>query len=188
MNASALKPAVLAVAELTRINPVTATRATRHNPILNREKHITEELINLQESIETLQTAGGSLRQYPDMYYHAMREKKAITRHCVGLVVRMMQGRKLAWHYTEADIRHAVARLVQLVVDEAHQTDGHVSSRHMDAFRPFLTLKQRIILGDFNDNIRARLPWLSLLPHVRNLAQHTIGKLPVPLLKKFSNP
>lgn len=61
MNHKVLK----AIARLTHIDPAAAIKSKRHNPILDAEIHIEEELINLQESLDSYYAAGDSLRQYP---------------------------------------------------------------------------------------------------------------------------
>lgn len=149
MNTAATRSVIRAIARLTRIDPVVATRSKRHNPILDSEIHIEEELINLQESIDSLATAGDTIKEYPQVYSYISREKRAITKHCIGLVVRMMQGRTLPRPYTKDDIDYALRRLVQLIVSEAQTSGKPIDDSQMALFRPFLTVRQRVELRDW---------------------------------------
>lgn len=149
MNNKATRSVIRAIARLTRIDPVVATRSKRHNPILDSEIHIEEELINLQESIDSLATAGDTLKEYPKVYAYVSREKRAITKHCIGLVVRMLHGRTLPRPYTRDDIEYALRRLVQLVVFEARRAGKRIDDDQMALFRPFLTVRQRVVLRDW---------------------------------------
>jgi hypothetical protein len=149
MNKPALKSVVWAAAQLTRIDPVIAVKSRRHNPILDTEIHIEEELINLKESIESYNAAGETLRQYPKMDAHISREKRAILKHCIGLTVRMLHGRALPRPYTRSDIEYAVRKLVQLIVFEAKAQDKKLDDEVLARFRPYLTVRQRVALRDF---------------------------------------
>ncbi|HSH55920.1 MAG TPA: hypothetical protein VK983_03780 [Candidatus Limnocylindrales bacterium] len=140
MNKAALK----AVSRLTRIDLVSAARTKRHNPILDSEIHIEEELINLQESLDSLYAAGDTLQQYPKIKSHISQEKRQITKHCIGMIIRMMHGRALPRSYTQKDIEFALAKLVQLVVDEARRTGKRIDEDMIQVFRPFLSLRQRV--------------------------------------------
>lgn len=145
MNKAALK----AIAKITRIDLMSAIKTKRHNPILDTEIHIEEELINLQESLDSYYTAGETLREYPKMYAHISREKRAIMKHCIGLVVRMMHGRKLPRQYTKQDVDYALRRLVQLIVLESRRAGRRIDDDIMEIFRPYLTMRQRVAMRDF---------------------------------------
>ncbi len=149
MNKATLKSVVWAVARLTRIDPVVAVKSRRHNPILDSEIHIEEELINLKESIESYTAAGETLQQYPKMHAYIAREKRAILKHCIGLTVRMLHGRSLPRPYDRQDMEFAVRRLVQLIVFEARAQGQRLDDELMNRFRPFLTVRQRVALRDF---------------------------------------
>jgi hypothetical protein len=137
------------VAKVTQIDLVTAVKSKRHNPILDAEIHIEEELINLQESVASLVAAGDTVHQYPRMYSYIAREKRAILKHCIGLVARMVHGKSLPRPYDEADLDHSVRKLVQLIVIEAKRAGRQFDDDIMAVFRPFLTVRQRVAMRDF---------------------------------------
>ncbi|MDB5181531.1 MAG: hypothetical protein JWP13_294 [Candidatus Saccharibacteria bacterium] len=168
MNKAALK----AVAKLTHIDLVSAVKSKRHNPILDSEIHIEEELINLKESFDTYYTAEESIRNYPQMHIHVTREKRAIMKHCIGLVIRMINGNKLPRPYTKHDIDFAVRRLVQTTVEEARRAGRKLDDDVMEIFRPYLSLRQRIALRDFTKDMV--IPTESI-----QRAQALVGKLPI---------
>lgn len=143
------RKALRAIAKLTQIDLVVAVKSKRHNPILDAEIHIEEELINLQESVESLAAAGDTVHRYPKMYSYISREKRAIMKHCIGLVARMLYGKKLPRPYTKADIDEALRRLVQLIVLEKRRSGRQIDDELMEVFRPFLTVRQRVALRDF---------------------------------------
>jgi hypothetical protein len=176
MNTMVRRRVIRAMARLTHIDPEVALSSKRHNPILDREIHIEEELINLKESLESLATASDSLRDYPKMYQYIAREKRAIMKHCFGLVVRMMHGWALPRPYTKDDIDFAVRRLIQLIVSEAQRAGKRLDEDVLDAFRPFLTVRQRLALRDFGLDLVMQATQL-------NRASALIGKLPLPRLK-----
>jgi hypothetical protein len=162
---------IRAIARLTHIDPVLAMRSKRHNPILDSEIHIEEELINLQESIESLVSAGDTIKEYPKVYSYISREKRAITKHCIGLVVRMLHGRALPRPYTKDDIDFALRRLVQLIVCEAERAGKRIDDDLMAVFRPFLTVRQRVALRDFGMDLFLQVTQV-------HRAQSMIGKIP----------
>src|SRR5437764_552552 len=110
MNNKVLK----AIARLTAIDPVAAIKSKRHNPILDSEINIDEELLNLKESLDSFYDAGESLKQYPKVHAYLAREKRAITKHCLGLLIRMAHGRALPRQYTRQEMETALRRFVQL--------------------------------------------------------------------------
>lgn len=175
-NVTAGRSVVRAIARLTHIDPVAATRSKRHNPILDSEIHIEEELINLQESLDSLATAGDTLKEYPKVYSYISREKRAIMKHCLGLVIRMLHGRTLPRAYTKDDIDFAMKRLVQLIVLEAERAGKRIDEDLMAVFRPFLTVRQRVALRDFGMDL------LIQAAQVRR-AQNIISRLPQVRLK-----
>lgn len=167
MNKAALK----AVSKLTRIDLVSAAQTKRHNPILDSEIHIEEELINLQESLDSYYAAGDTLQQYPKIRKHIAQEKRAITKHCIGMLVRMMHGRKLPHAYSQQDIEYALGKLVQLVVEEARKTNKRIDDDAMEVLRPFLTVRQRVEMREWGMDLIVQA---SQLPKVVML----FGRLP----------
>jgi hypothetical protein len=145
MNSTTLK----AIARLTRIDPALAVRSKRHNPILDSEIHIEEELINLKESLDSYHAAGETLREYPKVHAYVAREKRAIMKHCLGLLIRMSRGRVMPRPYTRAEADDALRRFVRLVVDETHRTGRKLPDDILPALRPYLTMRQRVALRDF---------------------------------------
>jgi hypothetical protein len=176
MNTSARSKAVRAMAKLTHIDLVSAIKSKRHNPIMDREILIEEELINLQESLDSYHSAGDNLRQYPKMYAHVSQEKRAILQHCIGLVVRMMHGRKFPRAYTKQDIDDSLRRLVQLVIDETRRAGKQIDTEIMDAVRPYLTVRQRVALRDFGMDLVMQA---TQLRHFRPVAAGLAGRLPI---------
>jgi len=140
------KLALKGVAKVTRIDLNKAARTTRQNPLLESEIHIDEELINLKETLDSYHTAGETLKAYPTMRSHLLRERRTIMQHTIGLIARMLQGKKLPHDYTREDIDYAVKRLVSLVVNDSRRTGMHIDNDVMDVFRPFMTMRQRMQL------------------------------------------
>jgi hypothetical protein len=141
--------ALKAIAKLTRIDIRSAEQTTRQNPILESEIHIEEELINLQESLDTYYTAGDTLRSYPKIRSHFLQERESILKHCIGLVERMLHGRKLPYSYTAGDVDHAIKRLVQMVVEDSRRTGRRIDRDIMDIFLPFMTVRQRVKMREW---------------------------------------
>lgn len=148
------KLAVKAVAKLAHVNVQEATTVVRKNPVLGDEIHIEEELINLEESIKTYYLAAKTLENYPDIKKHVISEKRMILKHCIGLVVRMMQGRAAPRPYTSEDINRAVRQLVRLVVKDAQRANIRIDDEIVEVVQPLLNLRQRYALTD--------KPWDSL--------------------------
>jgi hypothetical protein len=162
------KLAVKAIARMSRIDIDAATKTVRENPILDSEIHIEEELINLKETLDSYYAAGGTLRRYPKIRLHVLRERRVILQHCIGLVERMLRGRKLPYPYTATDIDHAVRRLVQLMVEDARRTGRRIDSDIMEIFRPFMTVRQRVAMREWGMDL---LVQASQLPKVYNLVR-----------------
>ncbi len=162
MNKAALK----AVSRLTRIDLVSAARTKRHNPILDSEIHIEEELINLQESLDSFYAAGDTLKQYPKIRQHITKEKRAITKHCIGMIVRMMHGRSLPHSYSQKDMEAALQKLVQLVVEEARRTGKRIDEDMIEVFRPFLSVRQRVEMGEWGMDMLVRGSQMSRLTNL----------------------
>jgi len=158
-----------AIARLTRIDLASATQFGRHNPILDSEMHIEEELINLKESLDTYYAAGDTIHKYPKMYDYVNRERRDITKHCLGLLIRMAEGRRMPRPYTEADFEDALKRFVRLVVGEAHRAGRTLPEDLLAIFRPYLTIRQQVALRGFS----AGLLWqASRVPQVLAVAGH----------------
>jgi hypothetical protein len=148
------KRALKSVARLAHIDLLSALKTTRISPLLESEINIDEELINLKESIESYYTAGDTLREYPHVYEHMSKEKREILKHCFGLVVRMMMGKRLPLPY---DRRHAGKRMDDEMVE---------------IFRPYLTMRQRIALRDFRVDMVMTSDYM-------HRAQMVVGRLPM---------
>lgn len=170
------KAALRAIARLAHIDIASAVQTTRHNPILDSEVHIEEELINLQESLDSYYAAGDTIHKYPQMYQHLAQERRQILKHCLGLIVRMMHGKRLPRPYHKEDVDYAVKRLVQLVVEEARRAGKRLDQKTVEIFRPYLTVRQRIALRDFG---------MDLLMHASQIhrAQSLAGRLQLPRLR-----
>lgn len=151
------KLALKAIAKLTQIDIQAAAKTTRYNPILDSEIHIDEELINLQESIDTYHTAGDTLQKYPKVRAHILRERCTILKHCIGLIERMLRGRKLTHTYSPEDIDYAVRRLISLIVADARRADQRIDDEIMEVLRPFMTLRQRIEMREWGMDLVTRV-------------------------------
>jgi hypothetical protein len=172
MNAPTRGSVIRTIAKLTHIDLVSAIKSHRHNPILDSEIHIEEELINLKESFDAYYTSEESIRKYPKMHAHVAEEKRDILKHCLGLVVRMMHGKQLPRPYTKADLDFAVRRLVQLIVDETRRAGKQLDDDVMAVFRPYLSVRQRVALREFNfDKVTSS--------EYMQRAQTIVGKLPL---------
>lgn len=140
------KLALKGVASVTQIDIKTAIRTTRHNPLLESEIHIDEELINLKETLDSYHSAGDTLQEYPVVRAHVLKERRTIMQHCIGLVVRMLHDKQLPHEYTAEDTDYAVRRLVQLVVHDCKRAGQKIDHDVMEVFRPFMTMRQRLEL------------------------------------------
>lgn len=148
-SVTAYPKVLLTVAEVSKIDLVSAIKAKRHNPILDAEIDIEEELINLQESVASLEAAGDTIYLYPEMYSHIEKEERAVLKHCIGLVARMILGKNLPRPYSRADVDRALRRLVQLIVVKTNRAGKRLDEDILATFRPFLTVRQRVALRDF---------------------------------------
>ncbi|HVS59007.1 MAG TPA: hypothetical protein VHD60_04740 [Candidatus Saccharimonadales bacterium] len=158
------KVALRAVARLAHINVYDAYTVVRHNPLLGEEIHIEEELINLEELIKTYHMGGGSLNRYPSMKQHILREKRLVLKHCIGLIIRMLQGKRLPRSYTSVDIKHAIRRLVRLVIEDAQKAHIRLDDEVLHGVQPLLSWRQRYAYWD-KPRLSLRLPiptWLAL--------------------------
>ena len=167
------KLALKAVAALSKIDIHTAVKTTRYNPILDSEIHIEEELINLKETLDSYYAAGGTLRRYPKIRLHVLQERRIILQHCIGLVERMLHGRKLPYKYTVQDIDHAVRRLVQLMVNDAHRTGRQIDTDSIAVFRPFMTVRQRVALREWGIDL---LVQATQLPKIYNFGRGAVRR------------
>ena len=169
MNKLALK----AIARLARVDINSAAKTIRQNPILDSEINIDEELINLKESLDSYYVAGDTLRRYPKIRDHFLRERQAILQHCIGLVERMLRGRRLPYTYTAADIDHAIRRLIQLLVEDARRTGRGIDNDIMDIFLPFMTVRQRVVMRQWGIDLVVQA---SQLPKVYNLGRGVVRR------------
>jgi len=168
------KLALKAVAGLSRIDIRTAAKTTRHNPIMDTEIHIEEELINLKETLDSYHAAGGTLRRYPKIRLHVLKERKIILQHCIGLVERMLRGGRLPYSYTTQDIDYAVRRLVQLVVDDARKTGRKIDEDIIEIFRPFMSVRQRVAMREWGMDLIVQA---SQLPKVYNASRSVVSRV-----------
>lgn len=155
--------ALKAAAKLANVDLQTATTTVRHNPILGEEIHIEEELINLEESLATNRAAEDSLKSYPKMHHHIVREQRLMLKHCFGQAARMLQGRRLPRKYTKKDTEYAVSKLIQILIGEAIRLGKQIDREVLETVKPFLTMRQRYELGEW-DSISPRL-YLQLARH-----------------------
>jgi hypothetical protein len=158
-----LKQALDAVAKLANVNLDQAVQTVRHNPILGEEIHIEEELINLEESLASHRVADHSLRNYPKLYHHVVREQRLMLKHCCGQLVRMLQGRRLPRRYSEKDTQYALSKLIQILITEALRAGKHIDNETLSTVKPFLTLRQRKELGEWG-SLNPRM-YLQLMRH-----------------------
>lgn len=156
MNASARSAALRAIAAVTHIDLTKAIHSRRHNPILDSEINIEEELINLRESLDSFHVAQESLRHYPRMYAHVKRERRDIMQHCLGLLVRMTHGNLAPRDYNRQDVDAALRRLVGLVMRECRRAGKRIDTDMVRAFRPYLTIRERVWLRDFSMDMVTR--------------------------------
>ncbi len=170
----ALKLALKAIARLGRIDVKSAAKITRQNPLLETEIDIGEELINLQESLDTYHTAGDTLRDYPTMQTYFRQERETILQHCIGLVSRMLGGHRLPYPYTARDVDHAVRRLIQLLVEDSRRTGRRIDVDIMEVFRPFMTVRQRVRMRQWGLDLVMQA---SQLPKVYNLGQTVVRRV-----------
>ncbi len=137
------KIALRAVARVAGIKISEAVRFKRYNPLFGEELHIDEELINLEEALRSYQKATETIDNYPKIRKHLLRERKAILKHCLGLVARMLYGHRLPREYQPRDINYAIRKITQLLVDDARQTGYTLTASTIEALRPFMSWRQR---------------------------------------------
>ncbi|GAC1392470.1 MAG: hypothetical protein NVSMB46_08450 [Candidatus Saccharimonadales bacterium] len=146
-----MKIALKAVAKIAEIDYTVATHSTRKNPLFNQEFQIEEELINLKESLETYEAVTEALDDYPKLKRHMIREQKAIVKHSVSLLSRMVQGTRMEHDYSERDIVVGLTRLVRLIIDEALRLEKTIDAELITTLRPFLSFRQRLSLREWHD-------------------------------------
>ena len=138
-----MKVALKAVASVANINIGQATQITRRQPLFDEEIHIEEELINLEEAIDSYHLAAPTLKEYPDMRRQALRERRAILTHCVGLIARMLHKQPLPREYTPADTQFAIQKLVRLLVKDARKVGYQLNNKQLEAMRPYMNWQQQ---------------------------------------------
>lgn len=157
-----MKLALKKLAKLSAVDMKRATGTKRHHPLWNEEIHIEEELINLDESLATHRVAQETLKKYPSIHSHLLREQRDILNHCIGLVARMLKGDKLPREYSEADVTYALTRLTRLVVAEALRVGKEIDRDVLEVLKPFLSLRQRVELrewGSFRPKLYVQLAY-----------------------------
>lgn len=153
-----MKLALKAAAQLADINIRSAATTVRHNPLFDEEIHIEEELIHLEEVLAGRAVVADSLKRYPKVRRHMMAERKEVMEHCVGLIIRMLQGRRLPRRYSEKDTEYAVTKLIRLIVDEARRIEKEIDEDIMAVIKPFLSWRQRVALREWGlPNVRVGL-------------------------------
>jgi hypothetical protein len=158
-----VKQALKAAAKLANVDLQTAATTVRQNPILGEEIHIEEELLNLEEALATNRAAEDSLKDYPTLHNHIVREQRLMLKHCFGQAVRMLQGRRLPRKYSSKDIEYAISKLIQILIGEAIRVGKHIDKEILETVKPFLTMRQRYELGEWN-SISPRL-YMQLARH-----------------------
>ncbi len=147
-----MRQALKAVASLTNVNIKQAATTVRKQPLLNEEIHIEEELINLEEAIKHYHIAAPTLKQYPDMRRHTLKERRDILVHCVGLIARMMGRQKLPRSYSKDDTEHAVRKLVQLIIHDAQKVGYEIPRKQLEAMRPYMNWRQGFAYREWTFN------------------------------------
>ncbi|MDB5185731.1 MAG: hypothetical protein JWL85_254 [Candidatus Saccharibacteria bacterium] len=163
-----MRAAILAVAKLANVQISEAIKANRQHPLFGNEIDIKEELINLEEAIRVHHIGAASLKKYPTIEKHVMKEREQILVHCIGLVSRMLRGRKLDFDYTEEDIAYATKKLVRLIVKDAEKF-GYFEGLNANAFKallPYMTAAQYIRYS--------KRPWVHPLVYLRPLMPMTL--------------
>lgn len=158
-----MKNALAAMAKLANVNLVQAESIVRQNPILGEEIYIEEELINLEESLATSRAAEESLKNYPKLHHHIVREQRLMLKHCFGQLIRMSQGRRLPRKYSDKDTQYALGKLIQLLVNEALSGGKYIDDEILTTIKPFLTVRQRRILGEWH-SFSAKM-YLQIMQH-----------------------
>lgn len=160
-----MKRSLQAIAKAANIDLQVAVRTVRRHPLFDEEIHIEEELINLEEAIRAYHSAADSLERYPKIKRHLLSERRAILKHCIGLIARMLHGRKLPHEYTQEDIGFAMRKLVQLLVDDAKQAGWKINGEVLRTMKPYMSPRQRIEYSE-----RSLNPWNYVRPAMRRLA------------------
>lgn len=143
-----MKLALQAAAKVADITMAEAARTVRKHPLLEEEIHISEELINLEESLQTHGVGSEVLKSYPKLQRHIQAEQKQIIKHSIGLIDRMLHQRRLPRHYTRHDTEYSLKKLIRLIVAEAQLVNKEIDDDVMKLLRPFLTRRQRFASGE----------------------------------------
>lgn len=141
-----MKSVLKAVANLTDINIQQAMAQVRHNPLLDEEVNIEEELINLEEAIRAYRAAveTKTLQNYPSLKRHLLAECRSSLVHAIGLVARMLKGQKLPRQYTLEDTKYALQKIVRLVVADAQRTNRKLSPDFIEVTKPYMSVRQQL--------------------------------------------
>lgn len=137
----------MAIARVVRVDLNESLKVERLQPLFKEEIHIEEELINLEEAIKTYHIALPTLMKYPDMHRHQIKERRQIMTHCIGLVFRMLQKRKLPRNYTAKDTNFAVQKMVNLIVTDAHKVGYQIEDQSLEDMKPHMNLKSKLLTG-----------------------------------------
>lgn len=152
--------ALKAIAKLTGIDLNVAAATTRRQPLFDEEIHIDEELINLQETFWSMQRGRDTLKNYPRMLRHAVHEQEQIMKHCIGQVVRMARGQRMSRDYSQKDTTYAMTKLVRILMSEAMRSKQTIEDDVLEAIRPYLSIRQRLMLREwssFSPRLQAQL-------------------------------
>jgi hypothetical protein len=147
-----LKSALKAIAKHTGVNIREAVSVTRVDGIFEEEIHIEDELIRLEEVIKNYHLAKDTVKDYPTMRKHLLHERRAILKHCIGLITRMMLGRPLPRPYTDQDTQMAMKQLVRLVVLDARLSGYELDREILNVLAPLMSLSQRRYFGVLSYN------------------------------------
>jgi hypothetical protein len=139
-----LKLALKAVAKLANVNMSEAANTIRRHPLLEEEIHIEEELINLQEALNSSEIASETLHRYPAVRKHIIAEQRAILKHSIGMIDRMLQNRRLPRQYTQQDVQFSMRKLIRLLVGEAHRVNKEIDEDILEIIKPHLSWRQRL--------------------------------------------
>lgn len=142
-----MKLVLKAIAKYAGINLHEAVRTKRYNPLFEEEAQIEEELIRLEELVYNYHLAAETLRTYPKLRRHILRERRDILKHCVGLIARMMIGLNLPRSYTQEDTKDALKRLVRIVVADAKLGEQYIDDAVIKRLGPLMSFRQRWQFG-----------------------------------------
>jgi len=147
-----MESALKAVARVVSVDINQAMKFSRRQPLFNEEIHIEEELINLEEAIKSFHIAYPTLKKYPHMRRNAIRERRQIITHRIGMAARMLRGRPLPRDYTERDTEFVIHKLVNLVVGDAQAVGYRIDDYSFEKMKPHLSFRLKFATGSLSLN------------------------------------